>query len=1216
MPCFCCGKRVSLVRQMADADFCSDEHRRRYHSLMALAFDRLLEHNGQAAPLVERPQAESIRESAVFESAVFEPVTVSTSVAETGWEGVPEEPPEPEFMTPSETEGPLSASFIEPAALAPEAGESRMLDARGGRNGFRPWVPNTADLDDTEFVAAEVSPQLPPAGMRDVQPPAQPAPEALKIVARRAGRSSPRPSLQPSPASQAREPGLEPAGMIPVVRGPANRRFDRHFRSEFLVFRDAVEVGVRPELLRGARMPVGERIGSARPDPTALPVQLFVHSSPPFAVALELPRDRLVPLMDEPGAGISSDGLSEPFFSIPLPLARVASAAGTLAPAISSCFVKLPDLAAVATAFGIAANAGLKPMARPLGRRPREAATIAATLASLCEPRLPRLDPGKMGLAIAAQAAAIPYALDVRTVPAFRQRASVPIAKVAVSISGMDLARPQHAFPEANPRTVAYRNFPVRAKSGAPVEAGPQFGISGKIFELPAAWATPHVPEVAKLRPAIPLEKPRLRSAKSVCREPEPPLFASRSIVPANGFLEVATVASMPAAEARVPELRPVPRGAAVVSAELPASRAAGIGFLATSAVTPLMGASGLPTRPHRELALPASTARAAVARIEDAPEIWVDMLAPRPTAPVLGALEPLPAELMNLAPNTAAGSRPSWQMAFVSTRRADRLLAGETPFPALAAGIAPASAMPPSTPAVRGAFETCACGWQMPSALVVEMRAASAPVRFGLLAHSAPDTDPTPPPHPGRTTSRPLETTFGSRAALVPPGRAFAPRGGLRSAERIARQPQALAASFPVALPLEAGFAAPAAHWPALPESGQLLGHAAAATLPAPAACDDARTANRKARLAAAFRLSSRPSRLPVLHANTEKAHMPYGVFSYLEHEDCEDRSTVALAPVCEANLPQPRSPEPGFELRSRQELVEASLFDLVRDGVPGSAIAAGGLDELPFCQSEPFFVETDLPLYGMDFEEIADAIEPRWRSALKTASGLFRGVMLFIPGILVLTTMLSGCSSGGGSLHSSIAHRAAVRVEHDFSTGLEGWYGGREWAKSWTRDAAAGYSKAGQLALYRPTQQFTDYRLEFLGQIDGTSMGWVYRAADLQNYYATRLVVVKPGPLPNMALVRYQVVGGQETQRVQIPVRMVLHNGRPYRIQQDVAGSGFTTSIEGEVVDFWTDDRLRTGGVGFLGEKGNAPHLYWMKVSYQDDFWGKLCAAIAPSN
>ena len=35
------------------------------------------------------------------------------------------------------------------------------------------------------------------------------------------------------------------------------------------------------------------------------------------------------------------------------------------------------------------------------------------------------------------------------------------------------------------------------------------------------------------------------------------------------------------------------------------------------------------------------------------------------------------------------------------------------------------------------------------------------------------------------------------------------------------------------------------------------------------------------------------------------------------------------------------------------------------------------------------------------------------------------------------------------------------------------------------------------------------TDYKMEFLTQIERKSVGWVFRAADDQNYYATKLVV-----------------------------------------------------------------------------------------------------------
>ena len=44
------------------------------------------------------------------------------------------------------------------------------------------------------------------------------------------------------------------------------------------------------------------------------------------------------------------------------------------------------------------------------------------------------------------------------------------------------------------------------------------------------------------------------------------------------------------------------------------------------------------------------------------------------------------------------------------------------------------------------------------------------------------------------------------------------------------------------------------------------------------------------------------------------------------------------------------------------------------------------------------------------------------------------------------------------------------------------------------------------------------TDYQVQFLGMIDKKAMSWVVRAADFQNFYVVKLVVLKPGPLPTI--------------------------------------------------------------------------------------------------
>jgi hypothetical protein len=46
-------------------------------------------------------------------------------------------------------------------------------------------------------------------------------------------------------------------------------------------------------------------------------------------------------------------------------------------------------------------------------------------------------------------------------------------------------------------------------------------------------------------------------------------------------------------------------------------------------------------------------------------------------------------------------------------------------------------------------------------------------------------------------------------------------------------------------------------------------------------------------------------------------------------------------------------------------------------------------------------------------------------------------------------------------------------------------------------------------------------------------------------------------------------------------------------------VAGNEFTVSLDGQVIDTWTDSRLATGGIGFMGAPDDRARLYWVKVS-----------------
>jgi hypothetical protein len=81
-----------------------------------------------------------------------------------------------------------------------------------------------------------------------------------------------------------------------------------------------------------------------------------------------------------------------------------------------------------------------------------------------------------------------------------------------------------------------------------------------------------------------------------------------------------------------------------------------------------------------------------------------------------------------------------------------------------------------------------------------------------------------------------------------------------------------------------------------------------------------------------------------------------------------------------------------------------------------------------------------------------------------------------------------------------------------------------------------------------------------------------------------------------------------------VQAPLPFRLHNRKLYRIRMDVRGDGFTTYIDGQVVDFFRDKRLTTGGVGIFCRKSDRARVRWIGLMHQYDFLGRLCALVAP--
>jgi hypothetical protein len=132
----------------------------------------------------------------------------------------------------------------------------------------------------------------------------------------------------------------------------------------------------------------------------------------------------------------------------------------------------------------------------------------------------------------------------------------------------------------------------------------------------------------------------------------------------------------------------------------------------------------------------------------------------------------------------------------------------------------------------------------------------------------------------------------------------------------------------------------------------------------------------------------------------------------------------------------------------------------------------------------------------------------------------------------------------------------------------------------------------------------------MEFLGQIEKKRLNWAYRATDQNNYYAAKLVMTKPGPLPNASLVRYAVLNGREYPRVQYPVNLTIEKGVNYRIRMTVQDDHFVAFVNGQTMDRWTDTKLRHGGVGFFSDEDDPQQIAWVNLSEHDSFMGKLLA------
>lgn len=174
------------------------------------------------------------------------------------------------------------------------------------------------------------------------------------------------------------------------------------------------------------------------------------------------------------------------------------------------------------------------------------------------------------------------------------------------------------------------------------------------------------------------------------------------------------------------------------------------------------------------------------------------------------------------------------------------------------------------------------------------------------------------------------------------------------------------------------------------------------------------------------------------------------------------------------------------------------------------------------------------------------------------------------------------------------SPAHLSGVpraSLEEQFDSGLRNWIGGVE---DWVLDAAG--ARTGSLALFTPTLEKRDYEMEFLARIDHRSVTWVFRAANLTEYHLATIASTADG---GYEFGRGTVIGGVSELAATTPIRIALNRKNAVTIRLRATENEFTVSLDGQVIDTWTDSRLPFGGIGFMGAPDDRARIYWVRLS-----------------
>jgi hypothetical protein len=253
---------------------------------------------------------------------------------------------------------------------------------------------------------------------------------------------------------------------------------------------------------------------------------------------------------------------------------------------------------------------------------------------------------------------------------------------------------------------------------------------------------------------------------------------------------------------------------------------------------------------------------------------------------------------------------------------------------------------------------------------------------------------------------------------------------------------------------------------------------------------------------------------------------------------------------------------------------------------------------------------------------DEEAEPYEPFWpvvndekkQTQQQSSPGSSLLFMLVLVGAVIVgtsgnklqtaVTSASSETSVRNSFTGFLRSQGAVKYMEQFDGQLTDWTTSAR--DGWVRES--GFVRPGKLRIWTPTKAMSDYQFEFAGQIEKKALGWAFRATDAKNYYGTKIVIAKPGPLPRAELVRYAVIDGVVKFRSQLPLPAVVHPETMYRVKVNVRGDAFATYLNGQVVDTGADHTLRAGGVGLFSDTGESSLVSWVSLTSRDGALGQI--------